>query len=73
MRQQKINVIIHMPEDQKSLDALQEKTNELFCKIAEKKFRNAKLTAAEQAYIIKQITVNLKATTSPHKILCKTE
>lgn len=63
MRQQKINVIIHMPEDQKSLDALQEKTNELFCKIAVKKLGKAKLTSAEKAYIIKQITANLKAAT----------
>lgn len=63
MRQQKINVIIHMPEDQKSLDALQDKTNELFCKIAEKKFRNANLSSEEQIYVVKKIIENLKLET----------
>lgn len=63
MRQQKINVIIHMPEDQKTLDALQEKTNELFCKIVEKKFGNARLSPEEQTYVVKKIIENLKPET----------
>lgn len=55
-----IKVIIHMPEDKASLDALQERTNELFCHIVEKKFRNANLTDKERAYVVKRITENLK-------------
>lgn len=57
---QEINVIIHMPEDKESLDALQEKTNALFCHIVEKKFRNANLTAEERSYVIGQIVENLR-------------
>lgn len=62
-KQQKINIIIHMPEDKKSLDALQEKTNELFCRIVEKKFRNADLSPEERAYVVKKITEELKSAT----------
>lgn len=46
-RVREISVIIHMPEDKKSLDALQEKTNALLWQIFEKKFRNSDLTAEE--------------------------
>lgn len=60
---QKINVIIHMPDDKGSLDALQEKTNKLFCRIVEKKFRNANLSSEERAYVVKKITENLKSAT----------
>lgn len=56
-----IKVIIHMPEDKASLDALQESTNELFCHIVEKKFRNLNLTDKERAYVVKRITENLNA------------
>lgn len=58
-KQQKINVIIHMPEDKESLDALQQKTDDLFCHIVGKKFKNANLTAEERLYVIKKITENL--------------
>ena len=57
---QEINVIIHMPEDKKSLEALQEKTDTLFCHIVEKKLRNANLTPEERLYVVKQITEKLK-------------
>ena len=57
---QEINVIIHMPEDKESLDALQEKTNALFCHIVEKKFRNASLTSEERSYVIRRIVEDLK-------------
>ncbi len=46
---QEINIIIHMPEDKESPDALQEKTNALYCHIVEKKFRNVDLTYDERA------------------------
>lgn len=55
-----IKIIIHMPEDKASLDALQESTDELFCRIVEKKFRNANLTDKERAYVVRRITENLK-------------
>ncbi len=55
-----IKIIIHMPEDKASLDALQECTDELFCRIVEKKFRNANLTDRERAYVVRRITENLK-------------
>lgn len=57
---QEINVIIHMPEDKESLGMLQEKTNNLFCHMVEKKFRNANLTPQERSYVVKRITENLK-------------
>lgn len=57
---QEINVIIHMPEDKESLDALQEKTNALFCHIVEKKFRNAGLTSEERSYVVNRIVEDLK-------------
>lgn len=57
---QEINVIIHMPEDKESLDALQEKTNALFCHIVEKRFRNTDLTSEERKYIVNRIVENLK-------------
>lgn len=63
MRTQKINVIVHMPEDKESRDALQEKFDELFCKMVEKKFRNANLSSEERAYVVKRISENLKANT----------
>lgn len=49
-----------MPEDKASLDALQECTDELFCRIVENKFRNANLTDRERAYVVRRITENLK-------------
>ena len=52
-----------MPEDKESRDALQEKFDELFCKMVEKKFRNANLTSEERAYVVKRISENLKADT----------
>lgn len=55
-----INIIIHMPEDKESLDALQEKTNALFCHIVEKKFRNAGLTSEERSYVVNKIVEDLK-------------
>lgn len=55
-----INVIIHMPDDKKSLEALQEKTNALFCHIVERKFRNANLTAEERSYVVGRIVESLK-------------
>ncbi|MCM1166598.1 MAG: hypothetical protein NC299_04075 [Lachnospiraceae bacterium] len=61
---QEINVIIHMPEDKESLDALQEKTDALFCHMVEKKFRNANLTPEERSYVVKKITENLKNRTA---------
>ena len=57
---QEINVIIHMPEDKESLDLLQEKTDELFCHIVEKKFRNANLTSEERSYVVSRIVEELK-------------
>lgn len=57
---QEINVIIHMPEDKDSLDALQEKTNALFCHIVGKKFRNTDLTSEERKYIVSRIVEDLK-------------
>ncbi len=60
-KSQKINVIIHLPEDKRSLEALQEKTNELFCKIVEKKLKNAGLSYKERAYVVKKIIENLKS------------
>lgn len=57
---QEINLIIHMPEDKESLNALQEKTNALFCHIVEKKLRNSDLTSEERKYIVNRIVENLK-------------
>lgn len=54
---------IHMPEDKESRDALQEKFDELFCKMVEKKFRNANLSSEERAYVVRRISENLKANT----------
>lgn len=57
---QEINVIIHMPEDKESLDALQEKTNALFCHIVKKKLQNTDLTSEERKYIVNRIVENIK-------------
>ncbi len=58
-KKQPINIILHPPEDQKSLDALQEITDNLFAMIIMKRLSNSDLTLEEKKYVIKQVVANL--------------
>ena len=54
-KQKEIKIVMHIPEDQASLDALQEKTNRFFAGLVEKKLRNTDLTMDEKLYVVKEI------------------
>ncbi len=58
-KKQPINIILHPPEDQKSLDDLQEITDNLFAMIIMKRLSNSDLTLEEKKYVIKQVVANL--------------
>lgn len=58
-KQTKIKVIIHAPEDQLSLDSLQEATNQLFARIIENKLSVTYLTSVEKEHVIRQVIAGL--------------
>ena len=55
-----IKVIMHLPEDQASLDELQKITNTFYAEMIVKRFKNTNLTPEERSYVVKRITENLK-------------
>ncbi|MGN1120046.1 MAG: hypothetical protein ACI4Q4_06785 [Oscillospiraceae bacterium] len=58
---QNIKVILHPPEDQKSLDALQETTTLLYAKIILNKISKFDLTPAEKEYVVRRVIEELEA------------
>lgn len=60
-KQQTIKVILHPPEDQKSLDALQETTNLLFAEIILNKISKFDLTQDEKEYVVRMVIEEIKA------------
>ena len=59
-----IKVIMHIPEDQASLDELQKITNTFYAEMVVKRFKNANLTPEERLYVVKKITESLKKDTA---------
>ncbi len=62
-QQQKINVIMHMPEDEESLKAIQKKVDALYCYIVEKQMNKANLSLEERKYVVKEIKKKLQQNT----------
>ena len=60
-KQQTIKVILHPPEDQKSLDALQETTNLFFAEIIMNKISKFDLTQDEKEYVARRVIEELEA------------
>lgn len=58
-KQQEINVILHPPDDPKSLDALQKIADEFYARLIERDLSKADLTPEEKEYVIRQVAANL--------------
>lgn len=58
-KSQYINIIIHPPEDQQSIDEIQEATNDLYAYIIEKKLSRCDLTPEEREYVVKTVLGSL--------------
>ena len=54
-KSQYINIIIHPPEDQQSIDEIQEATNDLYAYIIEKKLSRCDLTPEEREYVVRTV------------------
>lgn len=54
-KQKEIGIVMHIPEDKETLNAIQEKTNQLFARMVEKKLRSLNLTQDEKQYAAKAI------------------
>lgn len=59
-KQQTIKVILHPPEDQKSLDALQETTTLLYAEIILNKISKVDLTPDEKEYVVRRVIEQLE-------------
>lgn len=58
-KQQKINVIVHWPEDQKSMDVIQDATNQLFVKIIENRLSRTNLSPTEKECVVRRVISGL--------------
>lgn len=54
-----INVILHAPTDQKSLNALQEIADEFYARLIERDLSRYDLTQEEKEQVIRQVAANL--------------
>lgn len=54
-RSREIKVIIHPPEDQKSIEAIQNTTDELYVRIIENKLSKTNLTLKEKEYVVRKV------------------
>ena len=63
-KRQDIKVILHPPEDQKSIEALQDATNQLFARIIENTLSKADLTPAEKECVVRRVIAELAAQTT---------
>lgn len=54
-RLREIKVIIHPPEDQKSIEAIQNTTDELYARIIENKLSKTNLTLKEKEYVVRKV------------------
>lgn len=59
-KQQKINVIVHWPEDQKSMDVIQDATNQLFVKIIENRLSRTNLSPTEKECVVRRVISGLE-------------
>lgn len=58
-KSQYINIIMHPPEDQQSIDEIQEATNDLYAYIIEKKLSKCDLTSEEREYVVRTVLGSL--------------
>lgn len=58
-KQPTINVILHRPTDQKSLNVLQEIADEFYARLIERDLSKYDLTPKEKEYVIRQVAENL--------------
>lgn len=58
-KQQNINVIVHWPEDQKSMDVIQDATNQLFVKIIENRLSRTNLSPTEKECVVRRVISGL--------------
>lgn len=59
-KQQNINVIVHWPEDQKSMDIIQDATNQLFVKIIENRLSRTNLSPTEKECVVRRVISGLE-------------
>lgn len=59
-KQQNINVIVHWPEDQKSMDVIQDATNQLFVKIIENRLSRTNLSPTEKDCVVRRVISGLE-------------
>ena len=59
-KQQNINVIVHWPEDQKSMDVIQDATNQLFVKIIENRLSRTNLSPTEKECVVRRVISGLE-------------
>lgn len=59
-KQQNINVIVHWPEDQKSIDVIQDATNQLFVKIIENRLSRTNLSPTEKECVVRRVISGLE-------------
>lgn len=59
-KQQNINVIVHWPEDQKSMDVIQDATNQLFVKIIEIRLSRTNLSPTEKECVVRRVISGLE-------------
>lgn len=63
-KQKDIKVILHPPEDQKSIEAIQEATNQLFARIIENTLSKSNLSPAEKECVVRRVIANLATQTT---------
>ena len=54
-RSREIKVIIHPPEDKKSMEAIQNTIDELYARIIENKLSKTNLTLKEKEYVVRKV------------------
>lgn len=59
-KQQNINVIVHWPEDQKTMDVIQDATNQLFVKIIENRLSRTNLSPTEKECVVRRVISGLE-------------
>ena len=59
-KQQNINVIVHWSEDQKSMDVIQDATNQLFVKIIENRLSRTNLSPTEKECVVRRVISGLE-------------
>ena len=62
-----IGVILHIPKDNKSLQLLQNITNEFYAKMVMKKLERTDLSQKEKKYVVKKLSEHFAKSTAKHQ------